>query len=295
MPLPSGNRIALIGCSTRAVVREQHGSERAARAVHPGPSTAHDPVEWAEKGILTSECPSLFLPSGTKHRATEPGPGPTPVTQDGVHRAWALGRAVDCASPATFSRGAHDSPTVPHRRDRRFGDRLRRRAASTAPSRAGRLLPRGGDQRHRLVARRPHRGVRPHVHRRGRESPSQRDLDRPGRRLGAATTADQPRAVVVGARAGAPTVGCWPSRRDAPSSSRAGPAHRRGLVPPDGRTGRRSFPHSGCRRRADLQPGQQVDRVHQGGAARHATAAFRRARRSRRPPTNASPAESTTG
>jgi hypothetical protein len=41
MPLPSGNRIALIGCSTRAVVREQHGSERAARAVHPGPSTAH--------------------------------------------------------------------------------------------------------------------------------------------------------------------------------------------------------------------------------------------------------------
>ncbi len=228
----------------------------------PRPSTAHVPVAWAEKGILTSGCPSFS--------------------------------AVHCARSATFLRGAHDPPTGPRPRDCRRCDRTRRRPAGRALGRARRLLPRRSHQRHGAVARRPHHRFRPHLHRGGREPAPQRDLDGACRRLRPAPAPDQPGAVVF-----RPAL---ESRRTAPRlhvATRRRRARRTGdrcrLVPADGRTGRRSLPHPGCRRHPDLQPGQQVDRVHQGRAAGDVAAgAGPHAIRDRRP-TNVSRAASTTG
>ena len=96
-------------------------------------------------------------------------------------------------------------------------------------------------------------------------------LDRPRRRLGAAASPHQPGQHVVGSavepRRPAAGVHVAAGRHRA-----RGAGDRLGMVPAHGRRRRRGVPHPRRGGRADLQPRQQVDRLHQAGAAGDAAA-----------------------
>ena len=186
---------------------------------------------------------SFFWTRGTK----TPAIGARPL-----HQGWGRRRpqahAVDCPGSAK-SRGAHDSPTVPCRRDCHFRDRLRRRPTRAARRRARGLLPRGDRQRLRDLSRRPQRGVRSHVDRRGENrrhseiwlAPA--DGSSPPRRLSNPAFTRRPR------RAGARMASCSRSPRDARVAGGPRTTSRSGSCGWTGRAARRSgFPASVARR-----------------------------------------------
>ena len=235
----------------------------------PRPSTAHVPVAWAEKGILTSGCPSFFCEAC------------------GALRTLAVRRR---------SRGAHDSPTIllaarlrslppplqaaqSPTRPIELADYYRVEAINgTALSPDGRtvafvrtFIVEAENRRHSEIWTVPADGSAP-----------PRRLTNPALR--------PPRR-----RAGAPTAGCWPSRSRRAAVEPGGPVTDAVWFLRMDAPGGEAFRIPGVDGTPIFSPDNRWIAFTKAGAAGDAALRAGPRRRSRRPPTSASRAASTTG